>query len=160
MIVPWGVFDVSWYRYTTLELFSRSLQPKTKLKGLLEILSAASEFETLPVRPGEDDAVRKIITHAPVALSNPQYTDPHTKANALIQAHLSRQVLAGDLSSDKAEVIRTSKRLVSAMVDVISSSGWLKPALVAMELCQSLTQVIARSPQRKLGVGWAVWYPM
>ena len=39
--------------YTTIELLSSSLTPKTKLKGLLEIVSAASEFDALPMRPGE-----------------------------------------------------------------------------------------------------------
>ena len=38
--------------YTTIELLSSSLTPKTKLKGLLEIVSAASEFDALPMRPG------------------------------------------------------------------------------------------------------------
>ena len=36
--------------YTTIELFSASLTAKTKLKGLLDILAAASEFDDLPVR--------------------------------------------------------------------------------------------------------------
>jgi pre-mRNA-splicing helicase BRR2 len=40
--------------YTTIELFSSSLTAKTKLKGLLEILSNASEYTRLPMRPGED----------------------------------------------------------------------------------------------------------
>ena len=39
--------------YTTIELLSSSLTAKTKLKGLLEIVSAASEFDALPMRPGE-----------------------------------------------------------------------------------------------------------
>jgi hypothetical protein len=38
--------------YTTIELLSSSLTAKTKLKGLLEIVSAASEFDALPMRPG------------------------------------------------------------------------------------------------------------
>ena len=37
-------------QYTTIELFSSSLQANTKLKGLLEILSSAAEFDPLPVR--------------------------------------------------------------------------------------------------------------
>lgn len=55
------------------------------LQGLLEILSAASEFDELPLRPGEEDAVRRLLLHAPVAVDKPRFTDPHVKANALLQ---------------------------------------------------------------------------
>ena len=44
--------------YTTIELFAASLGPKTKLRGLLEILSGASEFGDIPVRPGEEGLVQ------------------------------------------------------------------------------------------------------
>ena len=56
------------------------------LQGLLEILSSASEFDDLPIRPGEEEAIRKLLMHAAVAVDKPRYTDPHTKANALLQA--------------------------------------------------------------------------
>jgi hypothetical protein len=52
---------------------------------LLEIISAASEFDSLPVRPGEEVLVERLLAHAPVAVDKPKYTDPHTKANALLQ---------------------------------------------------------------------------
>ncbi len=55
------------------------------VQGLLEILSAASEFDELPLRPGEEDAVRRLLLHAPVAVDKPRFTDPHVKANALLQ---------------------------------------------------------------------------
>lgn len=42
----------------------------------------------MAVRPGEDEAVRKLLTHAPVAVDKPRYTDPHTKANALLQVRV------------------------------------------------------------------------
>ena len=71
--------------YTTIELFQSSLTAKTKLKGMLEIISAASEFDDLPVRPGEEDSVERLLRHAKLAIAKPDYTDPHTKANALIQ---------------------------------------------------------------------------
>lgn len=76
--------------YTTIELFASSLTAKTKMKGLLEIVSAASEFDDLTLRPGEEEAVRKLLAHAPVAVDRPKYTDPHVKANALLQAYFSR----------------------------------------------------------------------
>lgn len=48
--------------YTTIELFSSSLTAKTKLKGLLDIISSASEFDDLPMRPG---AASCGVFHAP-----------------------------------------------------------------------------------------------
>ncbi|KAK9818381.1 hypothetical protein WJX72_011703 [[Myrmecia] bisecta] len=128
--------------YTTIEIFSSSLTAKTKFKGLLEILSAASEFDDVPLRPGEDETVRKLLMHAPMALDKPRYTDPHTKVNALIQAHFSRSPLSGDLASDQKAVVGNVTRLLQATVDVISSSGWLKPALSAMEMSQMTTQAM------------------
>ena len=74
--------------YRTVELFQSSLTAKTKLKGLLEIISAASEFDDLPVRPGEEESIERLLRHAKLAISTPNYHDPHTKANALIQVLL------------------------------------------------------------------------
>ena len=36
-------------RYTTIELFNSSLKEKTKMKGVLEILTSAPEFAAIPV---------------------------------------------------------------------------------------------------------------
>ncbi|CAD7700973.1 unnamed protein product, partial [Ostreobium quekettii] len=127
-------------KYTTIELFSSSLTAKTKLKGLLEILSAASEYDDLPLRPGEDDAVRKLLMHAPVAVDRPKYTDPHVKANALLQAHFSRTHVSADLALDQRGILVSAMGLIQSMVDVIGSNSWLSPALVAMEMSQMVTQ--------------------
>lgn len=129
--------------YATLELFASSLTGKTKLKGLLEILSAASEFDTLPVRPGEEEAVRKCLLHSPIAApEGVKYTDPHAKVNALLQAYFSRQSMVGDLALDQKSVVHECIRLLQACVDVIASNGWLSPALVAMEMSQMITQAM------------------
>ncbi|PSC69011.1 U5 small nuclear ribonucleo 200 kDa helicase-like [Micractinium conductrix] len=126
--------------YTTIELFASSLTAKTKLKGLLDILSSASEYDDLPVRPGEERVFQKLLQHAPLAVDRPKYTDPHTKVNALVQAHLSRTALNPDMGADARRVVGQATRLLQAMVDVISSSGWLNPALAAMEMSQMVTQ--------------------
>ncbi|XP_057451214.1 DExH-box ATP-dependent RNA helicase DExH12-like [Lotus japonicus] len=126
--------------YTTIERFSSSLTSKTKMKGLLEVLSSASEYAQLPIRPGEEEVVRRLINHQRFSFENPKVTDPHVKANALLQAHFSRQSVGGNLSLDQREVLLSSSRLLQAMVDVISSSGWLSLALLAMEVSQMVTQ--------------------
>ncbi|XP_041017696.1 DExH-box ATP-dependent RNA helicase DExH12 [Juglans microcarpa x Juglans regia] len=126
--------------YTTIERFSSSLTSKTKMKGLLEILSSATEYAQLPVRPGEEDVVRRLINHQRFSFENPKCTDPHVKANALLQAHFARQTVGGNLASDQREVLLSASRLLQAMVDVISSNGWLSLALLAMEISQMVTQ--------------------
>jgi len=138
-----GMISAYYYiTYTTIELFSSSLTAKTKLKGLLEILSNASEFDNIPFRPGEEDLVERLLKHCPLTVEGAKYTDPHTKANALLQCHLSRRAVHGDVVGDQREIVGQSLRLLQACVDVISSSGWLNPALAAMELSQMITQAM------------------
>ena len=48
--------------------------------------------------------------------------------------------LNGDLTNDLAAILPDAGRLLQAIVDVISSSGWLAPALAATELSQMVTQ--------------------
>jgi pre-mRNA-splicing helicase BRR2 len=63
---------------------------------MLEIVAAATEFDSLPVRPGEEESVRRLLAHAVLAPpEGSRWSDPHTKANALLQAHFSRTPLAG-----------------------------------------------------------------
>ncbi|KAH0659816.1 hypothetical protein KY289_028564 [Solanum tuberosum] len=126
--------------HTTIERFSSSVTSKTNLKGLLEILASASEFEQLPIRPGEEESIKRLINHLPYSFENPKYTDPHVKANALLQAHLSRRMVVGNLAFDQREVLLSATRLLQAMVDVVSSNGWLSLALLTMEVSQRATQ--------------------
>ncbi|CAH9136752.1 unnamed protein product [Cuscuta epithymum] len=128
--------------YTTIERFSSSLTPKTKLKGLLEILTSASEYQQLPIRPGEEELIRRLINHQRFSFENPKYSDPHVKANALLQAHFSRQVVGGNLVADQQEVLLSANRLLQALVDVISSNGWLNLAILTMEVSQMVTQAM------------------
>lgn len=71
-----------------------------------------------------------------------RYNDPHIKTNLLIQAHLSRIQLGPELQSDTENILSKSIRLIQACVDVLSSNGWLSPAVAAMELAQMVTQAM------------------
>jgi pre-mRNA-splicing helicase BRR2 len=136
-----GMIGAYYYiKYTTIELFSSSLTAKTKLKGLIEILSSASEYDSVNIRHKEDHTLEQIAKHVPQKLSKPKFNDPHVKAHILLQAYFSRHPLAGDIKADQAEIVEMAPRLLLAIVDVISSSGWLSPALAAMELSQMVTQ--------------------
>ena len=88
------------------ELFSMSLNNKTKLKGLLEILSSAAEYKGIPIRHKEDTLLRQLSTRVPLKLPQVGYNDPHVKTNLLIQAHLSRLQLSAELQSDTEEILK------------------------------------------------------
>ena len=103
-------------------------------------MSAAWEFSTLPIRYGEDKALKimaRTLTHK---LPDDAAYDSNTKALILLQSHFSRKPLSANLRADQKTVITDSINLIQAIVDVISSNGWLKPALAAMELSQMTVQ--------------------
>jgi pre-mRNA-splicing helicase BRR2 len=85
--------------------------------------------------------LEKLSHHLPTKLeAGAAFHDPHTKTNILLQAHFSRISLSAVVADDVAQVLPDASRLLQAMVDVISSSGWLSPALACMELSQMVTQ--------------------
>lgn len=128
-------------KYTTVERFSSAVTAKTKLKGLLHYLCAAAEFEAVPVRHKEEHALERLARHLPLAIENAgSYTDPHTKTNVLLQAHFSRLHVSAAVIADQGKVLLDASRLLQALVDVLSSKGWLKPALATMELSQMVSQ--------------------
>ncbi|KRX42392.1 U5 small nuclear ribonucleoprotein helicase [Trichinella nativa] len=128
--------------YTTIELFSMSLTSKTKIRGFLEIISNAAEFANIPLRQKEDVVLSQLNEKIPNKIPNAKFSDPHVKTNLLIQAHLSRIQLPAELQSDSDEIILKAVRLIQAAVDVISTNGWLLPALAAMEFSQMITQAM------------------
>ncbi|KAK1376812.1 U5 small nuclear ribonucleoprotein helicase [Heracleum sosnowskyi] len=134
-------FIASYYcvSHTTVERFS-SLTAETKLKGVLEILASAAEYEELPIRPGEEQLIRRLNNHQRFSFDNPKCTDPHVKANALLQAHFSRKMVGGTLAADQKKVLLSASRLLPAMIDVVSSNGWLSLALLVIKVSQMVTQ--------------------
>eukprot|EP00823_Brevimastigomonas_motovehiculus_P004473 TRINITY_DN2963_c0_g1_i1.p1 TRINITY_DN2963_c0_g1~~TRINITY_DN2963_c0_g1_i1.p1 ORF type:complete len:2225 (-),score=605.06 TRINITY_DN2963_c0_g1_i1:245-6919(-) len=139
-----GMIAAYYYiRYTTVELFATSLTKKSKLKGLLGVVCAASEFDPISVRPREDIALQKLSYHLPLKLEdNASFHDAHTKAQVLLQAHFSRIPLTAAVQRDLDRMLPIATRLLHAMVDVISSNGWLAPALACMELSQMICQAL------------------
>jgi len=125
----------------TVEIFSMSLSERTKLKGLLEIVSSSSEFEDVPIRHHEDIILKRIYDRSPVKLETQDYESPHFKTFVLLQAHFSRMVLPADLASDQAVILGKVIGLLSACVDVMSSNAFMS-ALGAMDLSQMCIQAM------------------
>lgn len=127
--------------YVTIDVFNMSLKGRTKLKGLLEIVSSAAEFEDLPIRQHEDGLLRRIYDRLPYKLDKINFLSPYHKVFILLQAHFSRLHLPIDLAKDQEIVLKKVLNLLSACVDVMSSNAQLN-ALVAMELSQMVVQAI------------------
>jgi pre-mRNA-splicing helicase BRR2 len=138
-------------------LLSLSLKPKTKLRAIIEIISNATEFASLQIRHKEEITLKKLADRLQGQMKNQKWNSPHVKVknsnifyfinsniqvNLLIHAHLSRIQLTAELSKDTDWVVMKAIKLVQACVDVISSNGWLSPAIHAMELAQMLTQAM------------------
>lgn len=127
--------------YTTVERFNLMLTKETKLKGLLEILSSASEYADFPSRRGEEELIEILARHQRFYINKPRY-GPRVKANVLLQAHFAWHTVVRNLATDQRELLFYAHRLLQATVDVISSNGWLSLALKAMELCDMVTRCV------------------
>ncbi len=123
----------------TVEVYTLSLKERTKLKGLLEVVSSSAEFESIPIRRHEDVLLRRIYDRVPVKLDKADFETPHFKTFLLLQAHFSRLSLPPDLAADQVLVLEKVLNLLSACVDVMSSNAWLN-ALGAMDLSQMCVQ--------------------
>ncbi|CAI7657836.1 unnamed protein product [Penicillium manginii] len=127
--------------FITMQTFLLSLSSRTKLKGILEIVTSATEFESVQMRRHEDHILRRVYDRVPVKMSQPAFDSPHFKAFVLLQAHFSRMQLPLDLAKDQEDIIRKVLTLLSACVDVLSSEGHIN-AMNAMELSQMVVQAM------------------
>lgn len=127
--------------FITMQTFLLSLAARTKLKGMLEIVTSATEFEAIQLRRHEDHILRRIYDRCPVKMSEPDFASPHFKAFVLLQAHFERMALPIDLGKDQEEIVSKVLPLLSACVDVLSSEGHLN-AMQAMELSQMVVQAM------------------
>lgn len=141
-------------RHTTIQVFDENLTENRKMKHLLEILAAAEEFEILPIRDSDEGQLQALVDYLEYRVEpvDGVFCLPNVKTNILLQCHFLRRPLSIDLSLDQKEILETSLKLVHAMVDVISTSGWLTPALLAMELSQMIVQasLVRESPLYQL----------
>lgn len=125
--------------FITMQTFLLSLSARTRLKGILEIVTSATEFESIQMRRHEDHILRRVYDRVPVKMSEPAYDSPHFKAFVLLQAHFSRLQLPIDLAKDQEVIVSKVLNLLSACVDVLSSEGHLN-AMNAMEMSQMVVQ--------------------
>ncbi|EGV61861.1 Sec63-domain-containing protein [Yamadazyma tenuis ATCC 10573] len=125
--------------HTMVEL--NKLDNKTKLRGILEIVCSAAEFEELPMRLGDSTNLQKIYNQVPVKSSNPDFESPYFKTFILLQAHFSRLQLPLDLRADLVFILKQVMKVIGACVDTVSSEGYLN-AIQVVDLSQMVIQGI------------------
>lgn len=138
-----GAIISSYYNvsYFTMQTFILSLNEKTRLKGMLEIVTSATEFESLPIRTHEDELLVKIHSHLAMKMARFSPYSSHFKAYVLLEAHISRITLPPDLVADQNLVLGKAPSLLAACVDVLSGDGHLN-STYAMDLSQMVVQAI------------------
>ncbi|KAF2789546.1 Sec63-domain-containing protein [Melanomma pulvis-pyrius CBS 109.77] len=127
--------------FITMQTLMMSLNEKTSLKGVLEIITAATEFEEIPIRRHENQILGRVYDRVPYKMQDANFETPHFKAFVLLQAHFSRMQLPVDLAKDQEIVVKKVLNILSASVDVLSSEAHLN-ALNAMEISQMVVQAM------------------
>lgn len=137
---------------STIEMYAVSLTSQTKLRGILELIAASSEFDHLCISESDASLLAKIYQIVPIKPTSSNWSDPHVKTHLLLQAYFSRILFRLDteikeeydsmfeLLDSTKNIVTQSVTLAKALVDVTSSHGWLTPSLAAMEFVQMLVQ--------------------
>ncbi|CAO2818508.1 unnamed protein product [Amaranthus hypochondriacus] len=127
--------------YLTVSMFGSNLGPNLSLEVLLHILSAASEYDELPVRHNEENYNATMTEKVPYKVDNNRLDDPHIKTNLLFQAHFSQlEMPISDYVTDLKSVLDQSIRIIQAMIDICANSGWLSSTITCMHLMQMVMQ--------------------
>jgi len=119
---------------STIATFVEKLTDNLKMKSLIELLSEAYEFKDIAYRLGERQSLAQ--------MTQPLQVVPINKAHALLILHFSRIPLPPDLVEDSKKLLGIGVRLLHALVDIISSFGYLKPLILTMQLCEMLVQAM------------------
>ncbi|PIA63068.1 hypothetical protein AQUCO_00200832v1 [Aquilegia coerulea] len=127
--------------YRTVSMFGSNIGSDTSLEVFLHILSAASEYDELPVRHNEEIHNEAISGKLPHPVDKHRLDDPHVKANLLLQAHFSQlEMPISDYVTDLKSVLDQSIRIIQAMIDICANSGWLSSTITCMHLLQMVMQ--------------------
>ena len=98
--------------YSTVELVAASVTEKTKTRGVIEILSASSEYSTLPMRSGEEKQLKILSRGLPYLNKDARWSDPNNKALILLQSYFERKTLGVDLKQDQDLVVKSAVKIL------------------------------------------------
>ena len=124
--------------FITMQTFLLSLSARTKLKGILEIVTSATEFKSIQMRRHEAHILRRVYDRVPSRWPRSPLT--RRTSRPLFSFRLTSRACSFLLIWLRIRnIIRKVLNLLSACVDVLSSEGHLN-AMNAMELSQMVVQ--------------------
>lgn len=130
--------------HSTIRLFHERLSNNNSdndYSALLDVLTNAAEYNEIPVRHNEDILNGELANKCPFKVNRYSLDSSHTKANLLLQAHMSRVALPStDYLTDLKTVLDSAIRLIQAMIDVSAMTALLPTTLKVMTLLQMIVQ--------------------
>jgi len=127
--------------HQTVQHFQDNLSADMSTIDAIQVLVDSTEFSTIPVRHNEDILNTELAKACPNQVNQYTLDSPHTKANLLLQAHMSRLPLpCTDYLTDTKSVMDNAMRIMQAMIDLCAESGWLGSTLRVIVLLQQLVQ--------------------
>ncbi|GAV52508.1 hypothetical protein ZYGR_0AG04990 [Zygosaccharomyces rouxii] len=143
IITPLNACAISSHHNTsflTMHTLLNSLSANSTLKDILQVLSRASEFENLPLRPEDEPTLLKLYNQMPIKISSNNEGGPiSNKILLLLQAYFSRTSLPIELQWDVQIILQKAVPLVNSTIDILSSDGCLN-ATTGMDISQMLIQ--------------------
>lgn len=133
--------------FDTMATLSSALSPKSKYRSILQAVTTAAEYDSLPIRHHEDVLLRRLYDLIPwklPELDSAILLTPAFKAFVLAQSHICRLSLPSELAADQAEVVRHLPTLLAASVDLLASEGH-QSCMYAMDLSQMVVQATKES---------------
>eukprot|EP01133_Synstelium_polycarpum_P010907 gene10907-12712_t len=119
-----GLVDVL---QNTMGLYYHTIDEKTRLKSLLDIVGASAEYNTLPERTTDEEDIKTVLKAIPDAhkLKKFRFKPPYSnKVTTLLYAHISRVQLPEKLEDDLQVVLKLIK-----MSQCITQSAWEEQSL-------------------------------
>ena len=107
----------------TADIFSSSLTPSSKIKGILEIIVSSVELEQFPVRPSEEKILKEINSCLPEPIEKAYLNSPSTKSLLLFYSHFSRLSLTSELTHDTSILLNKAPALLHSLVDISANNG-------------------------------------
>jgi activating signal cointegrator complex subunit 3 len=135
------VASLYYLQYGTMSVFSSRLTFSMDVKGIINVLCQAKEYDELPVRHNEDNLNAEMLHAVRYPPAAHLVDKPNCKAELLIQAHFSRLSLPiSDYITDTRTVLDNSMRILQAMIDICAENSWWRSCHAVMKTIQCMMQ--------------------